>query len=138
VRLSCLGSFPHSVAEDLLVLAHRSDSDMIAGLVHTGLARARREIVEAGGPPIEVLRKMVTNAGCAGPETRQCSSLGSSVGLPMCVFRASSEGKISGLPGLGLRPHCCPAAEMGKSQPEGSVLAGRDERGQVGPVPHAA
>jgi hypothetical protein len=36
---------------------------MIAGLVHTGLARARREIVEAGGPPIEVIRITVTNAG---------------------------------------------------------------------------
>jgi len=56
VRLSCSVAIPHGVAEDLLVLAHRFDSDMIAGLVHTGLARARREIVEAGGAPIEVIR----------------------------------------------------------------------------------
>jgi hypothetical protein len=54
--LELLGSIPHGVAEDLLVLAHRFDSDMIAGLVHTGLARARREIVETGGAPIEVIR----------------------------------------------------------------------------------
>ncbi len=35
--LELLGSIPHGVAEDLLVLAHGFDRDMIAGLVHTGL-----------------------------------------------------------------------------------------------------
>jgi hypothetical protein len=60
--LELLGSIPHGVAEDLLVLAHGFDRDMIADLLDTGLARARREIVEAGGPPIEVIRITVTNA----------------------------------------------------------------------------
>ena len=60
--LEPLGSIPHGVAEDLLVLAHGFDRDMIAGLVRTGLARARREIVETGRPPIEVIRIIVTNA----------------------------------------------------------------------------
>ena len=61
--LELLGSIPHGVAEDLLVLAHGFDSDMIAGLVQAGLAAARREIVEAGGPPIEVVRMTITDDG---------------------------------------------------------------------------
>jgi hypothetical protein len=44
--LKLLGSIPYGLAEDLLVLAHGFDRDMIAGLVRTGLARARREIVD--------------------------------------------------------------------------------------------
>jgi hypothetical protein len=61
--LELLGSIPHGVAEDLLVLAHGFDSDMIAGLVHTVLATARRETVKAGGPPIEVVRIMIADIG---------------------------------------------------------------------------
>ena len=51
--LELLGSIPHGVAEDLLVLAHGFDTDMIAGLVRTGLATADREIVNARGKTIE-------------------------------------------------------------------------------------
>jgi hypothetical protein len=45
------------------VLAHGFDSDMIAGLIRTGLAIADREIVKAGGKPIEVVRVRITAAG---------------------------------------------------------------------------
>jgi hypothetical protein len=45
------------------VLAHGFDSDMIAGLVHSGLAMARRENMKAGGRTIEVVRIRITGAG---------------------------------------------------------------------------
>src|SRR5229473_513570 len=40
--LELLASDPQGATEELLVLAHGLDSDMIAGLVHSGLAMARR------------------------------------------------------------------------------------------------
>jgi hypothetical protein len=46
--LEMLASIPHGVTEDLLVLAHGFDSDMIAGLVQAGLATAHRETVRGG------------------------------------------------------------------------------------------
>jgi hypothetical protein len=61
--LELLASIPHGVAEDLLVLAHGFDSDMIAGLVHTGLATARRDTVTADGRTIEIVRITITDAG---------------------------------------------------------------------------
>ena len=61
--LELLGSIPHGVAEDLLVLAHGFDSDMIAGLVNGGFAMARRENMKAGGRAIEVVRIRITTAG---------------------------------------------------------------------------
>ncbi len=45
------------------MLAHGFDSDMIAGLVHSGLAMARRENMKAGGRTIEVVRIRITGAG---------------------------------------------------------------------------
>jgi hypothetical protein len=45
------------------VLAHGFDTDMIAGLVRTGLATADREIVNARGKTIEVVRITITDAG---------------------------------------------------------------------------
>jgi len=49
--------------EDLLVLAHGFDSDMIAGLVRRGLATAKRDSMKAGGKTVEVVRIMITDAG---------------------------------------------------------------------------
>jgi hypothetical protein len=37
--------------------------DMLAGLVHDGLATATPETVETGGRPIEVVRITITDAG---------------------------------------------------------------------------
>ena len=46
--LESLASDPQGATEELLVLAHGFDSNMIAGLVHSGLAMARRENMKAG------------------------------------------------------------------------------------------
>jgi hypothetical protein len=47
----------------LLVFVHAFDSDIIAGLVNTGLATARRENMKAGSRAIEVGRVRITDAG---------------------------------------------------------------------------
>jgi hypothetical protein len=62
--LALLANIPHGVTEELLVLAHGFNRAMIAGLVHEGLAMARREVVT--GPSrtiIEVVHIMITDAG---------------------------------------------------------------------------
>ena len=46
--LELLASDPQGATEELLVLAHGFDGDMIAGLVRSGLAMARREKMKAG------------------------------------------------------------------------------------------
>ncbi len=51
--LELLASHPSGITKKLLVLAHGFDTDMIAGLVRTGLATADREIVNARGKTIE-------------------------------------------------------------------------------------
>jgi hypothetical protein len=61
--LQLLADIPHGVTEDLLVLAHGFDRDMIAGLVSTGLATAWRETIRAGAMPSEVVRIRITEAG---------------------------------------------------------------------------
>jgi hypothetical protein len=61
--LELLASDPQGATEELLVLAHGFDSDMIAGLVHSGLAMARRENMKAGSRAIEVVRIRITGAG---------------------------------------------------------------------------
>ena len=58
-----LASRPSGITKKLLVLAHGFDTDMIAGLVRTGLATAEREIVNARGKTIEVVRITITDAG---------------------------------------------------------------------------
>ena len=58
-----LAGNPHGVSDDLLVLAHGFDGDMIAGLIRTGLATKHGETITAGGPPIEVVRVRITAAG---------------------------------------------------------------------------
>jgi hypothetical protein len=61
--LELLASDPQGATEALLVLAHGFDDDMIAGLVHGGLAMARRENMKAGSRAIEVVRIRITGAG---------------------------------------------------------------------------
>ena len=68
--LELLASDPHGATEELLVLAHGFDSDMIAGLVRAKLATARREIVKAGGKTVEVVRIRITDAGRKAIERR--------------------------------------------------------------------
>jgi hypothetical protein len=67
--LEMLASSAHDVTEDLLVLAHGFDGDMIAGLVRTGLATAQREGVMAGGESVEVVRIRITDTGRRALET---------------------------------------------------------------------
>jgi hypothetical protein len=61
--LALLASFPHGITEERLVLAHGFDRDMIADLVHEGLAIMHRETVETGGQTIEVVRLTITAVG---------------------------------------------------------------------------
>jgi hypothetical protein len=61
--LELLASDPQGATEELLVLVHGFDNDMIAGLVNSGLAVARRENMKAGDRAIEVVRIRITGAG---------------------------------------------------------------------------
>jgi hypothetical protein len=61
--LRLLASNPHGATEALLVRVHGFDSDMVAGLVHTGIATAERETLKAGVKPVEVVRLRITAAG---------------------------------------------------------------------------
>ncbi len=61
--LELLASDPHGAGEELLVVAHGFDSDMIAGLVRSGFATANRETMKAGGKTIEFVRITITDAG---------------------------------------------------------------------------
>ena len=70
--LALLASIPRGVSGDLLVLAHGFDRAMIAGLVHEGLATARRETITAAHrTTIEVVR--ITNE-CAVPRVKSVTS----------------------------------------------------------------
>lgn len=62
--LELLASDPHGATDGLLVLVHRLQIKMLAGLVHEGLATAIvGEGVEADGKTIEVVRLAITDAG---------------------------------------------------------------------------
>ena len=61
--LELLASRSNGVTKKLLVHAHGFDTDMIAGLVRTGLATAERESVNGRGKTIEVVRIRITEAG---------------------------------------------------------------------------
>jgi hypothetical protein len=61
--LRLLANSPHGATEALLVRVHGFDSDMVAGLVRTGLATAERETMKAGAKPVEVVRLRITAAG---------------------------------------------------------------------------
>jgi hypothetical protein len=61
--LKLLASSPSGVTKKLLVLAHGFDTNMIAGLVRTGLATAQRETVKTRGKTVQVVRITITDAG---------------------------------------------------------------------------
>jgi len=61
--LELLAADPQGATEELLVLLLGFDSDMIAGLINSGLAMARRENMKAGSRAIEVVRIRITGAG---------------------------------------------------------------------------
>jgi hypothetical protein len=61
--LETLAGYPHGVTEELFVLVHRFDRDMLADLVDAGLVSAQRYIGKAGGSAIEVTRFRITDAG---------------------------------------------------------------------------
>jgi hypothetical protein len=61
--LQLLASSPDGVNEELLFLDHGFTRRMLTGLVRAGLAAAEREVVKAGGKPIEVVRVRITAAG---------------------------------------------------------------------------
>ena len=61
--LELLASDPQGATEELLVLAHGFDGDMIAGLIRSGLAMPRRENMKVGDRAVEVVRIRITGAG---------------------------------------------------------------------------
>jgi hypothetical protein len=61
--LKLLARSRHGVNEELLVHGHGFRRPTIVGLVSAGLATAEREVVKAGGPPIDVVRVRITEAG---------------------------------------------------------------------------
>jgi hypothetical protein len=63
--LKLLASDPQGATDELLVFIHEFDSNMIAGIVETGLAMAQLENMKAGGRAIEVVRIRITGAGRA-------------------------------------------------------------------------
>jgi hypothetical protein len=91
--LEMLAGSPHGATEDLLALAHGFNSDMIAGLIRTGLATAQRETVEASGKSVEVVRIRITEAG------RQTLETGSMLTKPLPswnIYRADGKAKWVG------------------------------------------
>jgi hypothetical protein len=61
--LLLLATSPHGTNEALLVIVHGLKRQMLAGLVRAGLAAAEREVVDAGGRPVEVVRIRITDDG---------------------------------------------------------------------------
>src|SRR5262245_56621312 len=62
--LQLLVNRPHGLTEDVLLLTHGFDSDMIADLVDEGLATGHRELVTAPGrTTTEVVRIRISDAG---------------------------------------------------------------------------
>ena len=61
--LELLASDPQGATDELLVFVHEFDSNMIAGLVESGLAVARLENMKAGSRAIEVIRIRISGAG---------------------------------------------------------------------------
>jgi hypothetical protein len=61
--LELLANSLDGVTKETLVLVHGIDRDTIAGLVRTGLATTRHEIVSTGSKTINGKRYRITNAG---------------------------------------------------------------------------
>src|SRR5262249_24268815 len=77
--LELIAKGPHGATEQLLVLGHRFDSNMIADLVRTGLAAAQHQTANVGGgKAIEVVRMRITDAGrkAIGGERSPCLAAG--------------------------------------------------------------
>lgn len=58
-----LDSSRHGVNAGLLVFVHGFERRVLDGLVKGGLAAAEREVVVAGGKPVEIVRFRITAAG---------------------------------------------------------------------------
>jgi len=61
--LKLLARSRHGVDEELLVHSHSFSRPTIVGLIRAGLAAEEREVMKAGGKPIEVVRIKITEAG---------------------------------------------------------------------------
>jgi hypothetical protein len=61
--LKLLASSPHGVNEELLIRSHGFSRGVLASLVRRRLAAREREVMEAGGKTIEVIRLRITAAG---------------------------------------------------------------------------
>jgi hypothetical protein len=61
--LELLAGSPDGATKETLVGVHGISRDIIAGLVRTGLATARHEIVSTGNPTMRTNRYSITNAG---------------------------------------------------------------------------
>ncbi len=61
-RLELLAGSRHGANEELLALGHGFSRRMLAALLRSGLAAAQREVVKAGGKPVEVRRIRITAA----------------------------------------------------------------------------
>jgi hypothetical protein len=68
--LKVLADSPRGVTEDLLVLGHGFDSNMIAGLIRAGFVTAQRETIRAGDKTAEIIRLRITDAGRLSLEER--------------------------------------------------------------------
>src|SRR6266404_2537302 len=69
-RLELLASSRHGANEELLTLGHGFSRRMLAALLRSGLAAAQREVVKAGGKPVEVGWIRITAAGRQAIEGR--------------------------------------------------------------------
>jgi hypothetical protein len=58
-----LATSPHGTNEALLVLVHGFKRQILTGLVRAGLAAAEREVVNARGKLVEVVRVRITDDG---------------------------------------------------------------------------
>jgi len=61
--LELLAGSPDGATKETLVRVHGISRDIIAGLVRTGLATARHEIVSADSKPMRGMRYHITTAG---------------------------------------------------------------------------
>src|SRR5260370_12774072 len=68
--LELLACSRHGANEELLALGHGSSHRMLAALLRSGLAAAQREVVKAGGKPVEVSWIRITAAGRQAIEGR--------------------------------------------------------------------
>jgi hypothetical protein len=88
--LDLLAGDPHGATEELLVLAHGFDSDMIAGLVRRGFATAQRESMRPaarlkGKAGTELLRPAAEDRLRVWPVSRRVNKTGTGDDDPTLV-----------------------------------------------------